>query len=307
MRREVGTRSRGSRHRLRQVRSPIDPLLNFNLIVLPRCRKKMKRVERRGTLESQSLAAHIHHQPAAIHPSGAPQAAPGAVTNGRLPTSQGSDRSVHRSDTIPVHHSQSRYGPGSTQIISQSSYSRHDRYDRDHDPRSPYHESSYTNSRSSHRGPTPPGIATLPGSSTQEDDGVYDDRPPRSRGSNDGRDVVRTHKPSAPSVNGHATASSRSASNSPTLNAKGATSTRGSPRGSDGKSKSSDLMDVDADGEEVDADAEADADVDADADEADADADADPEADADAELLEAVDAAEANNATDEEWLKKEDA
>ena len=56
-----------------------------------------------------------------------------------------------------------------------------------------------------------------------------------------------------------------------------------------------------------DVDGPADADADADADEADADADADPEADADAELLEAVDAAEANNATDEEWLKKEDA
>ena len=48
-----------------------------------------------------------------------------------------------------------------------------------------------------------------------------------------------------------------------------------------------------------------DVDVDAEADEADADADADP--DADAELLEAVDAAEAANATDEEWLKKEEA
>ena len=52
-------------------------------------------------------------------------------------------------------------------------------------------------------------------------------------------------------------------------------------------------MDVDADGEEV----EGQVDVDADPD----------EADADAELLEAVDAAEAANATDEEWLKKEEA
>ena len=51
---------------------------------------------------------------------------------------------------------------------------------------------------------------------------------------------------------------------------------------------------------------DADADADADAD-VDVDADVDPEADADAELLEAVDAAEANAATDEEWLKKEDA
>ena len=55
---------------------------------------------------------------------------------------------------------------------------------------------------------------------------------------------------------------------------------------------------------EVDADADADADAEADAD---ADADGD-EADAEAELLEAVDAAEANNASSggEEWLKKEE-
>ena len=54
---------------------------------------------------------------------------------------------------------------------------------------------------------------------------------------------------------------------------------------------------------------DADADADADADEVDADADADPEgeteADADAELLEAVDTAEANNATDDEWMKED--
>lgn len=56
---------------------------------------------------------------------------------------------------------------------------------------------------------------------------------------------------------------------------------------------------------EIDADADADADAEADAD---ADADGD-EADAEAELLEAVDAAEANNASSggEEWMKKEDA
>lgn len=53
---------------------------------------------------------------------------------------------------------------------------------------------------------------------------------------------------------------------------------------------------------DVDMDADADADADADPDaEAEVDADADP----DAELLEAVDAAEANNA-DDEWLKKEE-
>ncbi len=269
----------------------------------------MKRVERRGTLDSQNMAA-LHHQPAAIHPSGAPQAAPGSLTNGRM---SGSDRHVHRTDTIQAHpssQSQSRLGPSGTHILSgpQSGYVRHER-DRDHDRdqgASSYHP-SYGTSRSSQRGPTPPGIATLPGSSANEDDGAYDDRAHRAR-------VAHAHSIAAQhgvGVNGHG--SSRSASHSPTLHSRSAvgapnsTSARGSPRGSDGKSKSSDLMDVDADGEEVDADADGDAEADADADEADADADADPEADADAELLEAVDAAEANNATDEEWLKKEDA
>ena len=276
----------------------------------------MKRVERRGTLDSQSMAA-IHHQPAAIHPSGAPQAAPGSLTNGRM---GGSDRHVHRTDTLQVHlssQSQARLGPSGTHIISgsQVGYARHDR-DRDHDREqgaSSYH-ASYSPSRSSQRGPTPPGIATLPGSSANEDDnGSYDDRD-RERAhhrSSAGHAHAAQH-----AVNGHGGGhggSSRSASHSPTMNSRSAagapasTSARGSPRGSDGKSKSSDLMDVDADGEEVDADADGDAEADADADEADADADADPEADADAELLEAVDAAEANNAEDEEWLKKEDA
>ncbi|KAI1790672.1 hypothetical protein LXA43DRAFT_1083153 [Ganoderma leucocontextum] len=286
--------------------------------VCDRCRKKMKRVERRGTLDSQNMAA-MHHQPAAIHPSGAPQAAPGSLTNGRI---SGSDRHVHRTDTIQAHpssQSQSRLGPSGTHLLSgsQSGYVRHER-DRDHDRdrdqgASSYHH-SYSASRSSQRGPTPPGIAILPGSSANEDEGAYDGRA-HHRSRDRDRDPAHAHGAAAPphGVNGHIS-SSRSASHSPTLNSRSAAgaptsaSARGSPRGSDGKSKSSsDLMDVDADGEEVDADADGDAEADADGDEADADAEADPEADADAELLEAVDAAEANNATDEEWLKKEDA
>ena len=241
----------------------------------------MKRVERRGTLDSQNLASHLHAAPAAIHPSGAHQPAPGSHTNGRTGgDSQGSDRSVHRSDTIPVHPSAQpgRLGPTGTHILSQGGYARHDR-DYDHGA-SPYHSSAHAHARAVQRGPTPPGIATLPGSSANEDE---EQHPPRRV-----RDML--HKVNG-SANGHGSGSgssrSASASRSPRLHAKGA-----SPRGS-----KSDSMDVDADGEDVDVDAEA--------DEADADADADP--DADAELLEAVDAAEAANATDEEWLKKEEA
>ncbi|KAI0766222.1 hypothetical protein BD413DRAFT_680168 [Trametes elegans] len=285
--------------------------------VCDRCRKKMKRVERRGTLDSQNLAAQMHHAPAAIHPSGAHQAAPGGLTNGRI---GGTSNSIHRNDTMHIHpSSQSRaLGPSGTHIISSSgsspqSYARHDR-DREYDhPPSPPHSHYSSGSRPAQRSPpTPPYIATLPGSSANDDDAHYDD-PPRSRGSRATSREPRAHghghahKSSIASLNGHHSAdgsgSSRSASHSPTAKSGGpGASAGGSPRGSGSKSKSSsELMDVDADGEEVDADADADAE----ADDADADADADPEADADAELLEAVDAAEANHA-DEEWLKKED-
>ena len=78
-----------------------------------------------------------------------------------------------------------------------------------------------------------------------------------------GRDAAQTPKPSASSVNRHASGSNRSASHF-----KGG-SARGSSRGSDGlKSKSSNVIDVDADSEEVnvDADAYAEGDVEAVAD-----------------------------------------
>ncbi|KAI0348838.1 hypothetical protein OH77DRAFT_1515152 [Trametes cingulata] len=225
-------------------------------------------------------------RPLRYTPPGAPQAALGGLANGR---------SIHGSDTMHVHpssHSQGRaLGSSGTHILSSSGSSSqssdvcHDRdrererdRDRDYDrPATPHsHYSSTSCERPSHG---------------------------------------HAHKSSITSINGHRSgegnASSRSASHSPVMPAKTAAagpsaSARGSPRESDGKSKSSELMDVDADGEEVDVDVEADVDADAEAD-ADADAEADAEAHADAELLEAVDAAEANNATDEEWLKKEDA
>ncbi|KAI0666042.1 hypothetical protein C8Q78DRAFT_469665 [Trametes maxima] len=308
--------------------------------VCDRCRKKMKRVERRGTLDGQSAAGQMHHAPAAIHPSGAPQAAPGAYTNGRT---------VHRSDTLHMHpsaHSQppaqgqpqsrAALGPGGTQLLTPSGsspYGRHERererdYERGGSPHSRYSSSGGRASVSGRSPQVHPHIATLPGASVDDEEMAYDEGPhgvthSRARGGH----VGHAHKTSIASLNGHGhghghlngsasgSGSSRSASHSHSPKAGAAAgavgSARGSPRGSDGKSKSSDLMDVDADGEDVDADADQDADPDAEADDADADADADPEADADAEadLLEAVDAAEANHGVDDEseWLKKEDA
>ncbi|KAH9911537.1 uncharacterized protein BXZ73DRAFT_107922 [Epithele typhae] len=232
-----------------------------------KCGKKMKRVERRGTLDSMCLNAHLHNQPLAIHPLGAPQAAPGLYTNGRS-SHWGSDHSVHRTDTIPIHPSHSSRAPGLNGLSSSAVYSWQDR-DRDYDREngaSPYH-------RSSHCGPTPPGIATL-----LRDD--YDRRPRPSS----------AHKPNG-LMNGHArSSSSRSASRSPLPKPAAATTNtgRGSSRGS--KSSTSDTMDTDAEGEDVDADA-----------------DADEVVVTDAEFLLAADTTERNTSTDEESLKKEDA
>ena len=160
----------------------------------------MKRVERRGTLDSQNLASQLHAAPPAIHPSGAHQPAPGSHTNGRSSGgSQGSDRSVHRTDTHPVHGAApagARLGPTGTHLLSQSSYTRHDR-DYDRDGGSPYHPSS----RSTQRGPTPPGIATLPGSSANEDDEHHHLHP---------RPRAPVHKTNG--ANGHASGSGSSRS-----------------------------------------------------------------------------------------------
>ncbi|KAF7793055.1 hypothetical protein EIP86_004160 [Pleurotus ostreatoroseus] len=72
--------------------------------VCDRCHKKMKRVKRRGTLDSQHLANAAHNPPTAIHPSAAAMQHP--PTNGRNSqvTASASDRSLHRSDTIPTNH-----------------------------------------------------------------------------------------------------------------------------------------------------------------------------------------------------------
>ncbi|KAH9900334.1 uncharacterized protein BXZ73DRAFT_85694, partial [Epithele typhae] len=206
--------------------------------VCDRCRKKMKRVERRGTLDSMSLNAHLHNQPLAIRPSGAPQAAPGSYPN-RRSSHSGSDRSVHQTDTLPTHPSHLSRAPSLNGLSSSAVYSQQDR-DRDYDCEngaSPYH-------RSSHRGPTPPSIATLP-----RDD--YDRLLHPSS----------AHKPNG-SMDGHArTSSSRSVSRSP--HPKPAATTENTGRSSSRGSKSS-VSDGDAEGEDAD-DAEAEV-VDGDAD-----------------------------------------
>ncbi|KII85313.1 hypothetical protein PLICRDRAFT_179039 [Plicaturopsis crispa FD-325 SS-3] len=73
--------------------------------VCDRCRKKMKRVERRGTLDGSMQ-----------------QLIPGQMSSSQLishVSRQPPDRSIHRTDTMPVHHSP-RIGPGGTQLINSS-------------------------------------------------------------------------------------------------------------------------------------------------------------------------------------------
>jgi len=266
----------------------------------------MKRVERRGTLDGQ----HLHNQlsqpiPTAIHPSASLHH--NALTNGRgsssahmisqHPHASTSDRSIHRSDTIPAEHmlSQSKGTP-----LPPAAYvnapSRNEREVRTR-PSSPHASAGRNPPRSP---PTPPYIATLSGSSGHEEQLINHDRSGgRKRASR-----VQSGDSSLPPIsNGHREHRSTSSSTPPVnSSSSGALPSRRAspqdppPRTAVVQSKLGE-MDVDAD-----ADADADADIDA-----DAEVDADAEADADADLLEAVDAAEANNATvDEQWLKKED-
>ena len=114
----------------------------------------MKCVERRRTLDSQNLSALLHNiAPPAIHPSGVHQPAPGVLANGHGAASMngtangrsstGSDRSVHRSDTLPLPHphaqtlTSTRLGPTGMHLLpgtsSGGSYCER-KYDGAHSP-----------------------------------------------------------------------------------------------------------------------------------------------------------------------------
>jgi len=299
----------------------------------------MKRVERRGTLDSQQLATQgsMHVTPAAVHPSSSlHQSSVHLAGNGRsqqLGSSQqssSSDRSIHRTDTLPAEHiapssGQKGLGPGGTHILSHGNLSVRYERERDHEqPRTrphspPHHTPSRGTGPPTRTPPTPPVIETLSDDVDELITTAAQPSHPRttSRAPRGSQNQSRAHSREVTSVaanavrvNGH-----RSANRSPTSQTQGSPSssrtTNGveptsSPRSVNPpgpvKSKGApqnDAMDIDGDG-----DADADADIDA---EAELDADAEAEADADAELLEAVDAAEANQVDEEEeWLKKEE-
>ncbi|EDR11400.1 uncharacterized protein LACBIDRAFT_323960 [Laccaria bicolor S238N-H82] len=134
--------------------------------------KKMKRVERRGTLETQQQMAVMHQQPSR------------GGSMSQLPLSQGSDRSIHRTDMVLTHHgsflqpsqSQSqilgreplpaRANPGSTAFIALASI--------------PY--LAFENPHGLNRSP-PPSIAAF-----EEDEGEEEDAEHEREQEHDGED-----------------------------------------------------------------------------------------------------------------------
>lgn len=252
----------------------------------------MKRVERRGTLESQqlqnasTLQQHFPRTPQHVSSS-----------------SQGADRSIQRSDTLLA--SQSSLGPSSFTQRSEREEVSHQQFGHRTSIGNP---SSNTSGKGvSRQPPTPPAITALR-EQDDDDDNEDADQLPISNIGRGGRRVLRT-----------STAHSRSSSRNG----------RGNGNGSLGATKKSALSNTgrpsvsprggDMDIEEMDADADADADVDAEAEilgAADAprtletetgNAEGDVDADAEAELFEAVDAAEAISSSshggDRSWMK----
>ncbi|KDR68174.1 hypothetical protein GALMADRAFT_1053011 [Galerina marginata CBS 339.88] len=264
--------------------------------VCDRCRKKMKRVERRGTLENQQ-----QQQIATLQ---AQQLQPRTTSHAQLPLSQGSDRSIHRSDTV---------------LTQQTSFVS-SRNDRERDKEDSLHplahiRSSHTStpssgsaSKSHRQQPTPPQIAAL--REQHDDDDDIDGDPEQLPTSNVGRGRAAVIKASSRSNSRNGRVRLGARPTPPVSEGVNGGRNKRSPlapgaiRGS--ISPHEDEMDADAD---ADAEAEAEAeilgavDASGDADEVDGDGDGDGDgegdlendADAEAELLEAVDAAEANS------------
>lgn len=148
--------------------------------VCDRCRKKMKRVERRGTIESQNQSqSHIGQQPS--------QGVVGTLAHTHSMPAHGNR--VARTDTMPV---TVGIGSGGTQLIGHAtqmpSFISKDRRDRERIPTSSLAPSPSHPSRSgdSQRDPpSPPAIATL-----QADD----DKPHPRGGADRGRRPMSSGK-----------------------------------------------------------------------------------------------------------------
>ena len=245
--------------------------------VCDRCRKKMKRVERRGTLDGQ--LASTHSLGSVAHPGSSSTAR--LASHHSVSGSQHSDRSVHRTATMPVTHLGGGIGPGGTQLLSPApSFVNPQERHRDKTiirahPSTPPLTVDKERDRRIH-GPSPPAIATL----QPDDDDVT---APLGRMDQQSLDVGRRKKPT--SLGGSPPSDVRSSEGQPIISQSAAHV----QRRANGEAETD--ADVDADGEVDDVDADA-----------DGDADMDGDVDADADLLEAVHAAEAHSST----LKAED-
>lgn len=292
----------------------------------------MKRVERRGTLESQqqqiaNQSTQQHQLRSTSHPN--------------LPPPQSSDRFIHRSDTVLTH--QPSHNP-----FSQSQSQSHSQSSRDRDTSSSSHTQSNIRSSLSNVNPSssasasaaqasvphstkqssqqrphpppspPPSITALKeGQDDVADDHDLDQLPISNVGRGGGGSGTPIRSSSRnPRVRGgsgprHTPPVTRSSDN--VVNPDG-TPNKKSPLAIGGGVKSGSPMEVDEMDADADADAEAEAELESEAEaeilgavaatsrnrtdeEGGDDGDGEADADADAELLEAVDAAEANSSS----------
>jgi hypothetical protein len=271
----------------------------------------MKRVERRGTLEPHQLLQQSsgHTIPHATSPLPT-RRPPSRSRSVQIPGSQASDRSIHRSDTLIVTGNLSggaQIDSSTTHLMStpQPSYTHHDR--------SPPAAKVARTAQ-----PSPLSIAALNDNHDPSDRLAssrftgLDSRAQSRSGSQNGRGPATAPLPgrSPPSVPG-----GNSARGSPPpglASRRSPVSTDRSP--STGSKSKRDSPQIIAGGDvDIDVDANAELDVQTNVDlrpdvemDADAEVDADADADADTELMEAVDAAEANSSGGNPWMKKED-
>ncbi|EDR01503.1 uncharacterized protein LACBIDRAFT_295563 [Laccaria bicolor S238N-H82] len=158
--------------------------------VCDRCRKKMKRVERRGTLETQQQMAVMHQ-----HQQQQQQQQPsrgGSIS--QLPLSQGSDRSIHRTDTVLTHHgSFSQPSQSQSQVLGREPSQPQLHAQTQAPPRSSHSHPSHTShlrtptitqvgGASPNRSP-PPSIAAF-----EEDEGEEEDAEHEREQEHDGED-----------------------------------------------------------------------------------------------------------------------
>ncbi|KAF8972018.1 hypothetical protein BDZ97DRAFT_1008045 [Flammula alnicola] len=287
--------------------------------VCDRCRKKMKRVERRGTLENQQQLANLAIQQQQQQQQ-QQQHQPRSTSHAQLPLSQGSDRSIHRTDTILTH--QASHGPASFRTDRDRDESLHTASSQSQSQSQSQLRGNATTASSSittasstaaklRQQPTPPSIASL---REQHDD---DDNEPENAHEPDDHDpeqipTSNVGRGGSSAVKSRSNSSSRNGRARPASGAEGTNGVggpakrsplagsgagvRGSGSGSPHNEAPTDEMDADAD---ADAEAEAEAEILGAVDAADEDGDGDGEGDADAEaeLFEAVDAAEANSSS----------